>query len=531
MDLTPETIAALRTQLQTSTLLAEVSLADVKNANLVPKSLSFGPDLCLAGKKQCHLIYALGTGELPQWVIGASGNLKRFKNTHVTILAVHTPSIVAYKNASKVAEQCINLESVDGCFLVFPPFYRIPTACSPKKEIGHVPSWIRAGLLEANNLSDHLRKAVFKLNKEYEKAAKQNYISYEDECQLLMGFAHALRKGDTRLFCPVDLLAVLKEFEHAGGNPGARDHFFHTFNNLFLGLLILNTLASARKHNVIPDRFIAPPRGQPQPALKLWESLWALTCLFHDPGYMGENFWQTFAVALGADAKVEEDAATPDPVITRINNAWDSEFLEARNDLIELFKHVAGLWQLSGSGVGNPAHLFDPALRRAYFNGRKCGHSLVSGLNLIKRCRKTVAVPASNYDKEKASKACVIAALSMMFHDSHSRHTLVENGVPPISFEDLPYAATLMFADALQDDRRDIKASRFPKEGVLDSLSVRQDRVLATICLPRIPVKWWPGKIIEYQSVMRWINSASETKFNIDYRSKANWHQPPLRKI
>jgi hypothetical protein len=179
MDLTPETIAALRKQLRVSPSLKEASLADIKKAKLVPKSLSFGPDLCLAGKKQCHLIYALGTGELPQWVIGAKGKLKRFKNTHVTILAVHTPNVVGYKNASKVAEQCIDLgyglavESEDGCFLVFPPSYQMPTACSPGEEVGHVPGWIRAGLLEANNLSDHLRKAVSKLHKGYEKAANR----------------------------------------------------------------------------------------------------------------------------------------------------------------------------------------------------------------------------------------------------------------------------------------------------------------------------------------------------------------------
>jgi hypothetical protein len=527
MDLTPETIAALRQQLQVSPSLKRVSLVDVKNAKFVPKTFSFGPDLCLTDKNQCHLIYVLGTGELPQWVIAASEKLKRYKNTHVTILAVDTLTVVGHTNASRVAEQCISLgyglvvESVDGCFLVFPPSYKIRTSRFSKKEVGHVPSWIRLGLLKSCNLSEHLRKAAFKLNTGYEKAAIKNHFSFDDECQLLMEFAHAIRKGDSRLFCPVDLLTVLKEFEHAGGNPGARDHFFHTFNNLFLGLLILNTLASARKHNVIPDRFIAPTRSQPQPALKLWESLWALTCLFHDPGYMGENYLRTFAaLGLGADVKVEEDDATPGPVITRINNAWDSEFLEARNDLVALFTRVAGVWELSGGGGSDPVQKFDPALRRAYFDGRKCGHSLVSGLNLIKRCRKSKAVPAANYDGEKALKACVIAALSMMFHDPHSRRTLVENGVPPISFEDLPYATTLMFADALQDDRRDIEVSKFPKEGVLASLSVKQGIVLATVCLTKIPVKWWPSKIVEYQSVMGWINNVSDTKFKIEYRSQ-----------
>jgi hypothetical protein len=78
-----------------------------------------------------------------------------------------------------------------------------------------------------------------------------------------------------------------------------------------------------------------------------------------------------------------------------------------------------------------------------------------------------------------------------------------------------------MFADALQDDRRDIATSTFPKEGVLQSLSVKAGNVLATVSLPQIPIMYWPGKIVEYQSVTGWINSASDTKFNIDYRSEA----------
>jgi len=526
MDLTPKTVAVLCRQLQISPPLTEVPLAKIRGTKFAPKKLPFGPDLCLVGKKECHLIYALGTGGLPKWVIEASSKLKRFKNTHVTILAINTATAVGYKNAGNVAEQCIKLgyglavESVDGCFLVFPPSYKMPATRSCKNEVGHVPIWIRFSLLRAANLSEHVRKAAFKLHRGYEKAAVKNHISYDDECLLLMGFAHSLRKGDTRLFCPVDSLTVLKDFEHAGGKPGARDHFFHTFNNLFLGFHILANLAGTRRHNSIPDRFIAPAWNQLRPALKLWESLWALTCLFHDRGYMGENFWQTFAVALGADAEIDDDIATPDPVITRINNAWDREFFDARNDLAELFKRVAGLWNLSGFGGSPPANQFDLALRCAYFNGRNCGHSLVSGLNLINRCKKSKAAPPNNYDKEKALKACVIAALSMMFHDPHSRSTLIEKGVPPISFEDLPYATTLMFADAIQDDRRDITTNVFPAEGVLESISVTPKKVLATVCLAKIPVKWWPGKIVEYESVMSWINATSETQFIIDYRTR-----------
>lgn len=529
MEFCPRTIAALREQLRTGSNLCEVSISELKKAGFVPKLLPFGPDSCLWDGKHSHLIYALATDELPRWVVEAQGKIKNFRKTRVTIVAVHSASTVGYKNANKVAEHCIELgyglatESHEGCFLVFPPGYSVRAQCSARSELGHVPSWLRGELLNATGLSNYLRKALAKLNTDYERAGHDGDISFDDECQLLIEFAHALRRGDRRLFVPVDQLTMLKEFEHAGGNPGARDHFFHTFNNLLIGFHLLNNLIPNRSRSAVPDRFIAPAPGADSPDLKLWESLWALTCLFHDPGYMGEDYWSTFAVALGAQPKSDSDDPIPEEVATRINNAWETEFLEARTDLVELFKRVAGLWDLSGTSAGGPSADFDPALRRAYFDGRRCGHSLVSGLNLIKLCRGARGVRHRKYDPEKALKAAVIAALSMMFHDRHARHTLASNGVPPISFEDLPYAVALMFVDALQDDRRDIETSTFPEEGVLESVSVHRGNVLATVCLPRIPARYWASKIVEYQSVMGWIKSASQAEFKIDYRTKAGW--------
>jgi hypothetical protein len=80
-----------------------------------------------------------------------------------------------------------------------------------------------------------------------------------------------------------------------------------------------------------------------------------------------------------------------------------------------------------------------------------------------------------------------------------------------------------MFTDALQDDRRDITRCEFPRAGVLEDLAVVQDRtaVTARVCLPRVPLRYWPGKIAEYESVLLWINRASDTKFAIDYTTSA----------
>jgi hypothetical protein len=80
-----------------------------------------------------------------------------------------------------------------------------------------------------------------------------------------------------------------------------------------------------------------------------------------------------------------------------------------------------------------------------------------------------------------------------------------------------------MYVDFLQDDRRDITKSRFNRHGVLASIEVFPEprTVKAEVCLPERPIKDWPSRIAEYESVMGWINAKSETKFKIDYRSRA----------
>jgi hypothetical protein len=111
----------------------------------------------------------------------------------------------------------------------------------------------------------------------------------------------------------------------------------------------------------------------------------------------------------------------------------------------------------------------------------------------------------------------------MMFHDPHTRETLCSLGIPSVPFEQLPYAAVLMFADALQDDRRSIRTTEFPAKGVLEAVQVdlSQRIVTARVCLPRLTVDEWPWRIVEYESVLAWINRASDMKFAIDYRSSA----------
>ena len=245
-----------------------------------------------------------------------------------------------------------------------------------------------------------------------------------------------------------------------------------------------------------------------------------VTCMVRCFVPLRELVSTTFAFSLGLEGDTSTETDIPDVFVKRILNAWDTNFAEARKYLVKLFERVSGTWDLDAAS--DVASRFDPALQRAYFNGHKCGHSLVSGLYLINQCLRDKAQKHKNYDQSAASKACVIAALGMMFHDPYCRQTLQTNGVSPIPFELLPYASTLIFVDAVQDDRRDISTSSFPVKGVFEELAIdgTQKRVVATVDIRSIEMKYWPGKIIEYEDAMTWINAASATKFTIDYRTR-----------
>jgi len=151
----------------------------------------------------------------------------------------------------------------------------------------------------------------------------------------------------------------------------------------------------------------------------------------------------------------------------------------------------------------------------------------VSGLRVITECNGADQVPQQNgYNALAAKKAGVIAALSMMFHDPHTRDVLDEHNIQPISFELLPYAATLTFVDALQEDRRNIKSWQFPRACVFNNLHINMNptTVHAIVDLHQIPIKYWPSKILEFESCLSWVNGASTTKFSIDYRTPQNLH-------
>jgi hypothetical protein len=486
------------------------------------RELSFSPDICLRRGDELIFVHLLATGEIPTWIRRASRQIR--KDLTVLLLTTDSKNKGAAETAGEVAEEAqrlgfgLAIATVNGPLLVFPPRFQPSRPRRSSIEVGHVPNWLYEKAAAGVAISQRLKEILQTFQARYRRATSKTSISYNGECRILTDLAESIAAADPRLFFPLGRLQALREFEQGRANLGARDHFFHTFNNLFLGLVVLDGLFANRSHTEFPDSLILANRNRSR--LNLWESIWFLTALFHDPGYIPEDFWSLLSFGYGFQHDRSGDSSLPAEVREKIENWWNTEWLRAREQLRLVYRSLREhVGETHGLGRLAPISAFDRATRRAYFGGDKAGHSLLSGLTLINRCLSDRTAPHSHYQRATALSACNIACLSMLFHDQYCRETMSGAQVNPIPFQYLPYAATLMFVDAIQDDRRDVSTSRFRQHGVLDSLQVDQANGLvnARVMLSNVPIRFWPNKIAEYHSVMNWINPGSVIKFVIEY--------------
>ena len=503
--------------------------------------LRFTPEECFRKGSDYFFTHTLASPELPTRLTPVSEAFKTRNNCYLIIIAktitnitsegAESNSRVEQISSCRVASAVIGPCSKTGMALILEigdKYSLILTLSSGRakrrrarpKEFGHIPKWVLDAIQDLPHSSTYFKRCLNTFKSKYAKQTTRK-IAYEDECDLLIEFAKRLNGGDRRLHLPISDLQVLKRWEERDANPKARDHFFHTFNNLFLGFMILGHLIGNRAGSV-PEHYLK--RKGVTPELHHWESLWLLTCLFHDPGYVAEHFWATYSFSMGFAGPLGKAPALPEAIVESTKNAWETHFKEARTDLAALFSNVSRVWR---PGTSNLASVFDLALRKAYFDGVRCGHSVMSGLFLIAACRNFRAVMHSEHDPELSLAAATIGALGMLFHDPRCRDILSANGVEPIPYEWLPYASVLMFSDAIQDDRRDITTCEFECHGILTGVHIDESsgNVQAVVDLRALPQTWWPYKIEEYEGVMAWINDVSDKKFVIEYESNIGLSQ------
>lgn len=497
-----------------------ITIETARRNGAVVAKLPFAPSGCIRCGDNYYLVEATDVAPIPERIIRATACLR--PKTQIILVTNPSPDASAAKIAAQLAgavvEHGFGLAMLLGNDVqeVFPPDFIVPTIEAAATEFGHIPSWLITEIAGGTGFSDHFAACVRTFVERYRALVTDEAPTFDDEFAVLFEFATKLTEGDRRLHWPLGQLQMLKELERQKANPKARDHVFHTFNNLILGAVILAELMRERHESLPPENIIRSSPG----GLAAWEVLWLFTCLFHDPGYLGEKFGPSVNFTFGFHGLADPEMEMPDVIVRRLEDAWDTELAPARHDLKSLFQELAGVWAPLRANSSIWAK-FDSALRVAYFDGRRGIHSLLSGLRLIELCLKPGGRQHSAYDATITQKTSVIAALGMLFHDERCRRIFTDHGILPVPFERLPYAATLMFVDALQEDRRDIELAEFPASGFLVSVTVDAltKHIAARINLAPLPLEWWPFKIAEMAGVVRWINSQSEMQVAIDYQT------------
>jgi hypothetical protein len=374
---------------------SETTLEVLISAGKLPQDFGWQPSMCVTRGDETILVHILASSEIPPYLENAIKKLRKdnYENVYVLVVArdltLEAPEdgpptrLTAPYAASAVAEKAMGLgcalafEAEKSVQLVFDGLYQAPPKCAEiGKETGHIPKWLYSGLAARSDFSPGLQKLLKRFAADYDRATRKQSITNDREATLLLDFARSFAKMDKRFFLPVEHLETLRQFEMSGATR-ARDHFFHTFNNLLLGFHVLGRLFSGEKVIAEPDKFIQiKSKGT---KLNPWEVLWFLTCMCHDPAYMAENFWASFRFNFGIGAGAGNDAEIPEQVKEQIRDVWDSQFAGPRQDLHDLYNRTVRKW-VPPTIKKKGADLFDDALKKAYFDGRVASHSLISGL-------------------------------------------------------------------------------------------------------------------------------------------------------
>lgn len=296
---------------------------------------------------------------------------------------------------------------------------------------------------------------------------------------------------------------ALRKLESAGWG-GRRDHFFHSFQNYFLGLYAVMRLSQyfnayqtlARLHfNIDPFQ------------------VWFLTALWHDVGYGIEKLDSVFEEMLGdigTGADLSSHARTEflrAPIV--------QEGLRAISSLLARllkFGNATTAW-LPPSPRSRRSALekqVEDALEANVANG---SHGAASSLQLYAKYMPAIRRmgPAN---QQLMEQTVLVACCSAPFHDYHFRDCVREKcGNCEIPTEAMPFAGLLAFVDSIQDDRRDLRGLQHELRFLERLLVEEPARVSAQVNRGAVPITSLLWKLVEAKHVLTSLQQRTDHLF------------------
>ena len=295
-----------------------------------------------------------------------------------------------------------------------------------------------------SGLSDLLRR----LSRQYKPLKKLGTFDDVREERILLEFAKALLTLMGLAPDRINAAQLVRTLE--GGGLGARrDHFFHSFQNFFLGLPAIAKLRSsfeaykdeARIHwNVDPFH------------------VWFLTALWHDVGYSFQRFDTLIHATLGFSPTDEAINTFKEDFL---RHELTLKALAVISSLMSRLLHPTGArseWMPPPSPNSNlGAHA--TSVKQALSANVRRSHGAVGALRLY--CAYSADLDLMEPEhRDLLMQTVLIACSSMPFHDWSFRDDVRGMcGQCHFRTQDLPFGALLAFVDSIQDDRRDLSGA------------------------------------------------------------------------
>jgi hypothetical protein len=344
--------------------------------------------------------------------------------------------------------------------LIEPPTISGPVL-APVASPSRVPMELLNEIAQLNGLSPALLRSIDRLVKAYARALKAGKCDDNSEERILVDFAKeilitmGLRPEGIQA---TKFIRTIEADELAGG----RDHFFHSFQNYFLGLAAIAQL----KNEFLSFKDLAKVNWDVEPA-----DVWFLTAIWHDVGYAAQKFNKIADAAFGAFyEELNDDRPAEDERERDIKDEGIQRLL-ARDSAHTAIRAMASLmarllkpqlattqWMIPGPKA-QLGRLADQIVK-AINENTLASHGALGAIRLY--CDYTDTLDKMEPNKQLLLRQTVLlACCSMPFHDqwfrenmrTHCRHCRLPVGA-------LPFAALLAFVDSIQDDRRNLKAVR-----------------------------------------------------------------------
>jgi len=325
-------------------------------------------------------------------------------------------------------------------------------------------------LADCENLKGEIGNLIRRFSKRYiEKKPEE-----DNENKMIKKFMQQILTCDERFKLDADPINFMFEIEKIATNPEVRirDHYFHAFNTMMLGFMIIDKSY---------ERFdnLAKKYGDDI----ILEYIWILTSLYHDIGY--PVLLQQFIFCQTYGLEEEDNSALIDGCVKQNRQElWNSpEYCFIVEVLNHLFDHITnnkgGKWVFDGFPHPTQSIKFKNNMKTSFID--EGAHGTAGALRLALLTIKQIRGIDGNKDREFIYRHIMHASISILFHDLKVRDCFRKNSIKNIRAEDFPFSILLTYVDILQDDRRDRTGSSSRPDIFKDIKIANKKIIIATL--------------------------------------------------